>query len=68
MAGFWPDVIIIINISFLLLTSRVICSSFSSSFKCEIRLCLVFCFGCAFFFLRFILFPEVDLYYYKLPS
>ena len=54
---------LIFIIYFLLLTLGVICSSFSSSFKCEIRLCLVFVWGVLFFFfLRFILFPEVDLY------
>ena len=41
---------------FLLLTSGFICSSFSSCFRCKVRLFEIF------------LFLEVRLYYFKLPS
>ena len=40
---------------FLLLTSGFICSSFSSCFRCKVRLFEIF------------LFLEVRLYYFKLP-
>ena len=47
---------LIFMISFLLLALGFVCSSFSSSFRCKVRL------------LRFFFFLEVGLYSYKLPS